>query len=41
MSLRNHLVNQVVMQIFICEDCVLLFMMLMFDLDLCLIFGVL
>jgi hypothetical protein len=39
-DLRNGLVDRVVIRIFICEDYVLLFVMLMFDLDLCLIVGV-
>jgi hypothetical protein len=40
-SLRNCLDNRVVIRIFVCEDRVFLFVMLMFDLDLCLIVGVL
>jgi hypothetical protein len=39
-DLRNGLVDRVVIRIFICEDYMLLFVMLMFDLDLCLIVGV-
>jgi hypothetical protein len=41
LSLRNRLVNRVVIQMFICEDRVLLFVMLMIDLDFCLIVSVL
>jgi hypothetical protein len=41
LSLRNHLVNRVVIQMFICEDRVFLFVMLMIDLDFCLIVSVL
>jgi hypothetical protein len=40
-SLGSCLVNRVIIWIFICEDRVLLFVMLMFDLDLCLIVIVL